>query len=268
MMTTETRRVRLLASVTSEAEARLAAAHGADIVDCKNPAEGALGALAHETVRAIRNALPAEVPVSATIGDLPAEPEAVLDAARRMAATGADIVKIGFFPGGDVPGTIRHVGRHLAPATPLVAVLMADAPFERAWVAALGEAGFAGVMLDTGAKDGRTVLDHRSPAELADFLAAAREARLMAGLAGSLRLLQIPELLTLGPDVLGFRGALCAASNRTGALDPAAVTAVRQAIPYADPAPPSVWGRPGERDERTSAVGHGEVGSLRLETAP
>ena len=35
----------------------------------------------------------------------------------------------------------------------------------------------------------------------------------------------------LAPDVLGFRGALCSASNRVGALDPTAVAAVRHAIP-------------------------------------
>ncbi|WP_041316557.1 (5-formylfuran-3-yl)methyl phosphate synthase [Hyphomicrobium nitrativorans] len=235
-MTTEPRRVRLLASVTSEAEARLAASHGADIVDCKNPAEGALGALPHETVTAIRAALPASVPVSATIGDLTPEPAPVLEAARAMAATGADIVKIGFFPGGDAHATIRHLGCHLAASTPLIAVLMADAegPLDIAMVSALGEAGFAGVMLDTAVKDGRTLLDHRTPEELAAFLEAAAAAGLMAGLAGSLKLTQIPALLTLEPDVLGFRGALCRASDRARALDADALSAVRRAIPRMD----------------------------------
>lgn len=230
-MMTENRRVRLLASVTSEAEACLAAAHGADIVDCKNPAEGALGALAHETVAAIRKAVPSEVPISATIGDLPPEPHVLLEAAQRMAATGADIVKIGFFPGGDAMAAIRYLGTHLAQEMPLVAVLMADRPLTLDWVRALGEAGFAGVMLDTATKDGRTLLDHKSQPELKAFLAAARDARLLAGLAGSLRLAQIPGLLTLEPDVLGFRGALCSALNRTGALDAEALAAVRAAIP-------------------------------------
>ena len=232
-MTTEHRRVRLLASVTCEAEARLAATHGADIVDCKNPAEGALGALAHATVRAIRAALPASVPVSATIGDLAPEPEPVLEAARAMAATGADIVKIGFFPGGDARATIRHLGGHLAPSTPLVAVLMADTgrALDLALVSALGEAGFAGVMLDTAVKDGRTLLDHRGRDELAAFLEAAAVAGLMAGLAGSLKLAQIPTLLALEPDVLGFRGALCRDADRARALDADALIAVRRAIP-------------------------------------
>lgn len=230
-MTTEHRCVRLLASVTSETEARLAASHGADIVDCKNPAEGALGALPHETVTAIRSVLPRSVPVSATIGDLQPEPGPVLAAARAMALAGADIVKIGIFEGGDAVATIRHLGRHLAPATPLVAVLMADGALDLALVPALGASGFSGVMLDTAAKDGRTLLDHRDPEELAAFLKAARTAGLMSGLAGSLKLAHISELLALAPDVLGFRGALCRSADRASTIDADALGAVRRAIP-------------------------------------
>lgn len=227
------RSVRLLASVTSEAEARLAAREGADVIDCKDPAAGALGALPCAVVARIRQAVPAHVPVSATIGDRPAEPEPVAEAARLMAASGCDIVKIGLFPGGDARATVAHLGRHLAPQASLVAVLMADAPLDLSLLPALGEAGFAGVMLDTASKDGRTLLDHRGPDALCAFVAAARSAGLFAGLAGSLRLAQIPELLALEPDVLGFRGALCRASDRRGALDAAALAAVRRAIPRA-----------------------------------
>jgi uncharacterized protein (UPF0264 family) len=237
--------VRLLASVTSEAEARLAALGGADIIDCKDPAAGALGALPHAVVARIRSALPANIPVSATVGDLVAEPETVLDAARAMAATGCDLVKIGFFPGGDALATVAHLGRHFAGRTPLVAVLMADAPRDPALVPALGEAGFRGVMLDTARKDGRTLLDHCPPGALRAFVAEARGAGLFAGLAGSLRRAQISDLLTLEPDVLGFRGALCAASDRRSALDASALAEVRSAIPQMLTSPPPLWGRPG-----------------------
>lgn len=232
MMTTPHRFVRLLASVTSEPEARLAAAHGADIIDCKNPAEGALGALAVSVVAAIRKAVRRDIPVSATIGDLPADPETVVRAAVEMAATGCDIVKIGFFPGGDAEATIRSLGQEIAPQTPLVAVLMADAPLDLALVSQLGDAGFAGVMLDTALKDGRTLTDHRTPAVLSRFIADAHAAGLFAGLAGSLRVGQIAELLALAPDVLGFRGALCKGRDRQQALDAAAMSAVRRAIPH------------------------------------
>jgi len=231
MKSTAQESVRFLASVTSEAEARLAAEHGADIVDCKNPAAGALGALPHGVVRRIRNALPSRIPVSATIGDLSPEPGAVLEAARAMAQTGADFVKVGFFPGGDALATARTLGRGLAGETALVAVILADVPAERDLVPALGEAGFAGVMLDTAAKDGRTLLDHRSIERLGTFVAEARAAGLFAGLAGSLGLSHVPALLALAPDVLGFRGALCRAADRRGALDAGALRAVRSAIP-------------------------------------
>jgi (5-formylfuran-3-yl)methyl phosphate synthase len=232
MMTTPHRFVRLLASVMSEPEARLAAAHGADIIDCKNPAEGALGALPGSVVASIRESVPRRIPVSATIGDLPAHPEEVVRAAAAMAATGCDIVKIGIFPGGDSEATIRALGREIAPRTALVAVLMADAQLDLALVAQLGDAGFAGVMLDTAVKDGRTLLDHRTPSELRRFIGDAHAAGLFAGLAGSLRVGQIPELLALAPDVLGFRGALCTARDRQQALDAMAFSAVRRAIPH------------------------------------
>lgn len=232
MTTTKHRLVRLLASVTSEAEALVAAKGGADIIDCKDPAMGALGALPHAVVARIRESVPAHVPVSATIGDLPAEPEPVVAAARAMAATGCDIVKVGLFPGGDARATITHLGRHVAQQTSLVAVLLADAPFDVTLIAALGDAGFSGVMLDTASKDGRTLLDHRDTGALRAFIAEALSADLFAGLAGSLRLSQIPELLALEPDVLGFRGALCRAADRRASLDASALAAVRRAIPH------------------------------------
>lgn len=229
-MTTSFPSVRLLASVTSESEARLAARHGADVIDCKDPVSGALGALPAETVAAIRRAVPAEVPVSATIGDLPLDPDVVVPAARAMAATGVDIVKVGLFAGGDATETVRRLGSEIE--APLVAVLMADAPLDLAIVDELGQAGFAGVMLDTAAKDGSTLLDHRKAEELADFIARARAASLFSGLAGSLRLQQIPDLLSLAPDILGFRGALCRERDHKSALEARALAAVRAAIPH------------------------------------
>ncbi|WP_083567103.1 (5-formylfuran-3-yl)methyl phosphate synthase [Hyphomicrobium sp. CS1GBMeth3] len=225
--------VRLLASVTSEGEARLAFQGGADIIDCKNPSAGALGALPHADVARIRAAVPRHVPISATIGDLAAEPEPVLEAARAMAATGCDIVKVGLFPDGDAHATIRHLGHHIAGQTALVAVLMADAALDLSLVSALGEAGFSGVMLDTAHKDGRTLLDHCDRATLSAFITEAHNVSLYAGLAGSLRLAQISELLALAPDVLGFRGALCRGASRTDTLEASALAAVRRAIPRA-----------------------------------
>ena len=76
---------KLLASVTTVEEARLAVTCGADIIDCKDPSRGALGALPIETVTAIRKAVPPRITLRATIGDLTAEPGPVAAATRAMA---------------------------------------------------------------------------------------------------------------------------------------------------------------------------------------
>ena len=49
----------------------------------------------------------------------------------------------------------------------------------------------------------------------------------MVGLAGSLEEADVPSLAALGPDLLGFRGALCAGRSRTSPLDPGAVARIR-----------------------------------------
>jgi uncharacterized protein (UPF0264 family) len=67
------------------------------------------------------------------------------------------------------------------------------------------------------------------------FVATARLNGLLTGLAGSLGLADIPPLAALGPDYLGFRGALCS-GGRESALDPAALAAVRAALDAAQPA--------------------------------
>jgi dihydroneopterin aldolase len=54
---------------------------------------------------------------------------------------------------------------------------------------------------------------------------------MMAGLAGSLEVPDIPRLLMAAPDVLGFRRALCANEDRTSGISPHALDIVRGLIP-------------------------------------
>ncbi len=234
-------RPRFLASVTSAPEALTALAAGAEIIDGKNPAEGALGALPHATVRAIVEAVGHAVPVSATIGDLPAIPDVLCDAAVAMAATGVDLVKIGFFDGGDAKASIAALGRIGLGQTRLVGLLLADTNPDFNLIAAMADAGFAGVMLDTATKDGRALPDVMNTAEITRFVDAARAAGLFIGLAGALRLEHIPSMAALTPDVIGFRGALCSGKRREGSIEEGAVRAVAREL-SATPTPARrVW---------------------------
>ena len=221
---------RFLASVRDVAEAETALAAGADIIDLKDPAKGALGALASDAIASCVAAIAGRAELSATVGDLPMEPATVLSAVRATAATGVDYVKLGLFPGGDARGCLRLLAEQ-ARGLRLILVVFADASpgFDAIREAAL--IGASGVMLDTACKDGRSLLDHLSLDVLADFVAEARAEGLLVGLAGSLRAIDVPHLLPLEPDLLGFRGALCLGGARGGALDQEPVTSIRALIP-------------------------------------
>jgi uncharacterized protein (UPF0264 family) len=224
------RRVRFLASVTDASEALLAAGAGADIIDGKDPARGALGALSPETVAAIRASLPPHIPVSATIGDIPADDPSVPDAVGAMAAAGVTFVKIGFFGGAAPASAIARLGRLPLGACRLVGVLLADREPDFDLVGDMAHAGFAGVMLDTETKEGGSLPDVMSEPALAAFIATARRHGLFAGLAGSLRAHHIPRLLRLKPDLLGFRGALCRSGARQAGIDAAAASSIGRAL--------------------------------------
>ncbi len=211
--------IRVLVSVRSAAEAAVAVAHGADLVDAKEPAHGALGALPLDTIREIVATVGGARPVSATVGDLPPDPRVIVAAVEKVAATGVDIVKIGFLAGAERNACLPPLAP-IARQQPLVAVLFADQEPDLDLIPRIAGAGFVGVMLDTVDKSHGPLTVHTSPQFLATFVAAARREGLLAGLAGSLRLADIDALRPLGATYLGFRGALCEAGDRGGALDP------------------------------------------------
>lgn len=204
-----------LASVKNEQEAKLAYRAGADIIDLKDPAQGALGALPLQEITAIAGKLRHEATVSTTIGDLPADPHVVLPAVAALQQTGVDIIKIGFFPGDH--HALAEALKEQTRKQKLVAVLFADLAPDFRQLESLANCNFYGVMLDTAEKNNRGLLGNLSIAELHDFAENAHQLGLQCGLAGQLRLEDIPHLLPLRPDYLGFRSALCV-DDRSGRI--------------------------------------------------
>ena len=209
---------RLLASVATLTEVDLALAAGADLIDLKDPEAGALGAWPRAQLTQAVERVAGRRPVSATVGDLPPDASAIAAAAKATAATGVDIVKLGFFAGADHRALARALSPLVEGGIRLVAVLMADQEPDLAITGTLAEAGFTGVMLDTADKRSGSLLRHLDMPALSAFVATARGHGLVTGLAGSLRLEDVATLVPLGPDFLGFRGALCR-GGRTSALD-------------------------------------------------
>lgn len=237
---------KFLASVRDAEEAQTVLAAGADIIDLKEPAKGALGAVDLATIKASVASVAGRVPVSATVGDLPMDADIIHDAVSGTAACGVDYVKLGVMAGGDPHGCFARLK---AEPSNLILVFFADALPSFDPVAAALEAGACGVMLDTAGKQTGSLLDHMTLEEIERFVTASRQAGLMAGVAGSLRTAHVAPLLALAPDIIGFRGALCRDGLRGSHLDPIACSQIRALIPGAQS-----QAEPETREPRTSAM--------------
>ncbi len=225
----------MLASVTGPEEAEIAVRQGADIVDLKEVGAG-FGAVAPDIVRATVAAVGRRRPVSAVVGDT-ADLERTIAVGSELAAAGPAYLKVGLPPQALRGDFIRALAL-LARRTKLIGVMFADDGADDGFIPVMVASGFAGVMLDTARKTGGRLLDRMGIAALARFIDEAHAHGLMAGLAGSLEAPDIPRLLPLKPDVLGFRRALCAGLDRKAAIDAGAVAAVRALIPAGASAQP------------------------------
>jgi dihydroneopterin aldolase len=151
-------------------------------------------------------------------------------AVRAVAAAGADMVRLRILPGDGVADCLGGLAE-AALGAKLVATFLAETAPGLSLLPALRRGGFAGAMLDTQDKASGRLLDHLGLPRLLGFVEACHANGLTAGLAGSLEPPDVPRLLVLSPDLLGFRGALCGAGERRGSLDPARVQAIRGLIP-------------------------------------
>jgi len=220
-MSSYLKRTAFLASVVSKEEAVEALKVQVDVIDVKNPAEGALGAALPETITEIRSVVPKAVPVSAAIGDVPYLPGTAALAALGAASAGADMVKIGLYGTKTSDEALKLLCsvstalKRYFPKSLLVAGAYADAQIfdgiDFLEVPDLAfKAGAAGCLLDTYDKSsGRSLTQIASMDAIGSFVSSCRQKGLFSALAGSLKLKDIPLLLPLGPDYLGFRGALC-----------------------------------------------------------
>jgi dihydroneopterin aldolase len=219
----------MLASVVDELELAAAIEAGADIIDLKNPHAGALGALPNATIRRLVTICASRLPVSATVGDLPAEAQRLTSAIRETADCGVDYVKVGFFSNDNLSQCLRAIAA-LTLEHDVVAVLFADREPPLHKLREFADAGFRGVMLDTAGKRGGGLLEQIGTARLEEFVDEVRSLDMISGLAGSLRLEDISRLLPFAPDYLGFRGALCEGSERTARISASRLRMVRDAV--------------------------------------
>ncbi|RMF89946.1 MAG: hypothetical protein D6733_05130 [Methanobacteriota archaeon] len=214
--------MKLLISPADVEEAQAAVEGGADIIDVKNPAEGSLGASFPWVVKGIRRSIPADVEVSATLGDLDGRPGFASLAAHGLASMDVDYIKAGLLV--STKGESQRLAASIVRAAKDrgCRVILAGYGDHRdigsvdplALPEVAVAAGADGVMVDTYSKKGSTLFDHMGMEELERFIEDARRQGLAVALAGSLRTDHIAKLKDLKPDIIGVRGAVCRGSDR------------------------------------------------------
>ncbi len=199
---------------------------GAHIIDVKNPKEGSLGANFPRVIRQVKEIVPDNVEVSATIGDLPNLPGTASLAALGAAVSGVDYVKVGLLGvKKSVEATIlmKEVCRAVKDYNDTARVIAAGYadfdkvgclnPLKLPGVACKAEAD--GAMIDVMIKDSESRLfDFLGDEELKRFVDEAHDLNLIAALAGSLDRQDVPRLCDLGADVIGVRKAVCSRRDR------------------------------------------------------
>jgi uncharacterized protein (UPF0264 family) len=217
--------LKLLVSPVDEKEALEAVAGGADIIDVKNPKEGALGASFPWVIRRIREVTPKQLEVSCTLGDLPNLPGSVALAALGAASLGVNYIKcslLGVESSQEAVYLLKMVVKAAKASNSsikIVAAGFADAdrvgsvnPLLIPQIAQQAEVDAA--MLDTAVKDGKNLQTFLTLDQLTAFVDAAHGYGLSAALAGSLKKQDLPALCALGTDIVGVRGAACTNGDR------------------------------------------------------
>ena len=219
------RPLKLLVSPIDEQEALEAIAGGADIIDVKNPKEGALGAGFPWVIKRVRELTSKPLEVSCTLGDLPNLPGSVSLAALGAASLGVDYIKCSLFGVKTRQEAVYllsmavKAAKQVNPFVKIAAAGFADAyrvgSVDPMLVPGIvQEAGVDIAMLDTAVKDGKNLLTFLKTDQLRAFVDESHRFGFKAALAGSLRKEDLLGLCIIGADIVGVRSAACTSGDR------------------------------------------------------
>jgi len=232
--------MRLLVSPKNVEEAKSAVEGGADIIDVKNPKEGSLGANFPWVIKEIREIVPKNIPLSATIGDFCFKPGTASLAALGAVTAGADYIKIGLYDiktKNEAIEMVYSVSRSIKEYDQdKKVVIAAYSDFER--IGSISplllpeickDYNVDVVMVDTGIKDGRSTLEFMSIDTIKTFINDSHSNGFEVAIAGSLNEDDIVKLTMFGPDIIGVRGIVCG-GDRNADIDKNLVKALKESV--------------------------------------
>lgn len=225
-------RPRLLVSIQNATELPAVLDAGVDIIDLKDTTRGSLGMAATATIAEVATVLAQQsstVPFSLALGELREWPESrgllVLPEPVRWVKLGL----AGCAGQADWHNDWVRCQSHIVSsgAHPLewIAVAYADAhaanapPPEQVLQAAVASQA-AGFLIDTFAKTGKTLIDCLGFERLQGLVDEAHKHQLPVALAGQIRQTDLESLISLCPEIIAIRSAVCIEGDRTRLICP------------------------------------------------
>ncbi len=212
---------KLLISVRDAREASAAISAGADLIDVKEPRLGSLGAASLQTVAEIARVVADRAPLSVACGEL-LEQDAISFGEITPDVSYAKFGLAGCGSLADWPERLQWVTRHWPTHITSVAVVYADwrlcgAPSPEQVLRHAVLLGCGAILFDTYDKAAGNLLTHVALQELGALKQQAQEHGLTFVLAGSLDAEAIEAVVSVQPDYIAVRGAVCR-GGREGTL--------------------------------------------------
>ena len=210
---------KILASIKNEHEAKVISKFNFDIVDIKNVDDGALGYVGDSSIEKIIKIF-CNNTLSVTAGnDSSPLTKKQYKRVKFLDKLGIEYVKIGIF---DINLLQDHCNflesiKHLTIKT--VGVIFADLISSEQEIEEVLKLDYDGLMIDTASKNNQSTLDILSADTLKFFTESCKESDKFCGISGSLSSMRFKETLSLQPNFIGLRGALCSHSKRDN-IDP------------------------------------------------
>lgn len=238
-------RLQLLVSVRNAEEAIAAADGGADIIDVKDPDQGALGFAGWEKIQEIQSGLEAPCVLSAALGELAEwqnqQAGLNLDETDLSDLPTLQYAKIGF--AGQIANAEsskwitdwQAVRTRLSNVQQWVAVAysdfsLCDAPEPEHILDAAIATGCKVLLLDTFQKNGKTTFDHLSEVQLKALIQRSHAADILVAIAGQVSVDRVSSIQTVRPDIIAVRGAVCEDRDRSKSVQLDEVTKLRTAL--------------------------------------
>ncbi len=194
-----------------------------DILDLKDPISGSIGAWDLQDIKTAILRFKNKIEISATLGDIFMNKKFIIKL-KQFDELNLNYIKFGLLSEelNNLFDKIKFLGDSKY-KTKLVCVVFVDffdhvkLVYER--LDLFDSCGIKYIMLDTYYKNNGDLLNFCNISNLNRFISKCKTFDIKIGLAGSLKENQIPVLIKLKPNILGFRSAICKFNERMSEVD-------------------------------------------------